>query len=457
MPSRQQTDAPLIPGVTMLTQEISCKFAGAAVLCVALASFAWSQPITSFERDRAQAILQVIASDVRKHYYDPKLHGLDWDAKVAEIKQKIATAQSFNMAMSHVAALLDALDDSHTFFLPPQHSYRHDYGWQYQMIGSACYVIRVRPKSDAETKGLKAGDQILAINGYAPSRDNLWKIQYVFNILRPQASLRLNIRTPAGDERQLDVLAEIHEHKKVTDLTGGNAGNDIWDLVREEETEAHRMQPRAVEMGDELMILRLPLFGFTEVDRIIDKARKHKALIVDLRGNPGGGVEMLRTLVGGVFEKEVKICDRVGRKENKPMVAKPRHNPFTGKLVVLVDSRSASASEVFARVVQIEKRGMVVGDSSSGSVMESQHYEEKNGTTTVVFYGASITDADLIMADGKSLEHTGVIPNEPAVPTAADLASGRDPVLAHAAEALGVKLSAEDAGKMFPYEWAPKN
>lgn len=446
----------MVPGTLMPTQKISCHFVSAGALCVLLASFAWPQQMTNFDRGRAQAILQAIATDVRKHYYDPKLHGLDWDAKVDEAKKKIDSTQSFNMAMSHIAALLDALDDSHTFFLPPQHAYWHDYGWQYQMIGSHCYIIRVRPESDAETKGLKAGDQILGINGYSPSRDNLWKMQYVFTILRPQAALRLNIRTPTGEERQLDVLAKIREHKKITDLVGGN-GNDIWDLVREEEAEEHRMKARAVEMGDELMILRLPLFGSSEVDRMIDKARKHKALIVDLRGNPGGSVETLKSLVSGVFEKEVKVCDRVGRKENKPMVAKPRHNPFTGKLVVLVDSRSASASEVFARVVQLEKRGVVLGDLSSGSVMESQRYGEKMGMDTVVFFGASITDADLIMTDGKSLEHTGVVPDERAVPTAADLAIGRDPVLADAAETLGVKLSAEDAGKMFPYEWPSEN
>jgi C-terminal processing protease CtpA/Prc len=88
--------------------------------------------------------------------------------------------------------------------------------------------------------------------------------------------------------------------------------------------------------------------------------------------------------------------------------------------------------------------------------MEARRYGHEAGVDTVVFYGVSITESDLIMSDGKSLEHTGVTPDELVLPTAADLAAGRDPVLASAAGRLGVKLSAEDAGKVFPYEWPPE-
>jgi len=403
-------------------------------------------------------MLQVIGNDVHKHYYDPKLHGLDWDAKVAEAKQKISQAQSFNMAMSHIAAALDTLNDSHTFFLPPQHSYRHDFGWHYQMIGERCFVIRVRPDSDAAAKGVKPGDEVLTINGFSPSRDNLWKMQYVFSVLRPQTALRLELKDPAGTQRQVEVAAAIHEGKRVKDLTGAGGDEDIWDIVRQSEEQENLMRAHYMEYSDDLMVLKVPrfLFSLNEVDDMIGKAHKHKNLILDLRGNPGGAVDTLKYMLGGVFDKEVKIADRVGRKESKPEVAKASHNPFTGKLVVLVDSKSASAAELFARVVQIEKRGTVLGDHTSGSVMESRRYSEKLGMDTVIFYGASITEEDLIMTDGKSLEHIGVTPDEVLLPNADSLARGRDPVLARAAELLGMKLSPDDAGKVFPYEWSPE-
>jgi C-terminal processing protease CtpA/Prc len=418
---------------------------------------AQQQQLSAFDRSRAQTMLEVISGEVRKHYYDPTFHGLDWNAKVAEAKQKIDKATSFNMAMAHIAAALDTLNDSHTFFLPPQHAFRHDYGLQYQMVGDRCFVTQVRPKTDADTKGVKAGDQILTINGYDVKRDDLWKMQYAFSVLRPQTTLRLGLQDPDGAQRQVEVTAKIQEGKKVLDLTGANGG-DIWDLMRQGETQEHLLRARYMEYGDPLLVLKVPEFSFSasEVEDMIGRARKHQNLIVDLRGNPGGSVDTLKYLVGGMFDKEVKIGDRAGRKESKPEVAKPAHSPFLGKLVVLVDARSASAAELFARVVQLEKRGLVVGDHSSGSVMEARHYEEQMGSDTVIFYGASITEWDLIMTDRKSLEHTGVTPDEIVLPAAQDIASGRDPVLAHAAETLGVKLSAEEAGKVFRYEWAPE-
>src|SRR4030095_16486930 len=121
------------------------------------------------------------------------------------------------------------------------------------------------------------------------------------------------------------------------------------------------------------------------------------------------------------------------RKESKPMVADTRGDSgFKGRLIVLVDNDSASASEVLARVVQLEKRGIVLGDRTGGKVMRSRLYSHQIGLETVVFYGVSVTDADILMPDGHSLEGLGVSPDEVLLPTAEDLRTQKDSVLSRA-------------------------
>jgi carboxyl-terminal processing protease len=421
----------------------------ALAVCLAATqpSPAQDEKLGYYDRGLARAMLHSVHDDLKNFYYDRQFHGVDIDARFHEAEDKVKAAPTMNHALSEIAAALSSLNDSHTFFLVPPRPYRHDYGWRMQPVGdSDSFVVAVRPGSDAEKNGLKPGDQVLSVNGYAAIREDMWKIYYVFDILRPQRSLRLVIRTPDGNTRQIDAMASLTPTKELGDLTdlfGGMVGGT-------------RRTERYEEYGKPAIIWKLPSFvrAPNDADRMLDTIRSHDALVLDLRGNPGGSVEFLERFLGGMFDHEVKIADRIGRKTLKPSLAKPRGGKvFAGKLVVLVDSQSGSAAELFARTVQLEKRGTVLGDRSSGSVMEARHYAHQFGGAIITFCGASITEADLIMTDGKSLEHIGVVPDERMLPTAADLLAGRDPVLAHAAQLVGLKLTAEQAGKLFPIEW----
>jgi carboxyl-terminal processing protease len=402
-------------------------------------------------------MLQSVTDDVKQQYYDPRLIGLDWDAKVREAKEKIDKAESLNRALTAVAVVLDSLHDSHTAFLPPGRPYRHEYGFLIQMIGDRCYVIHVRPGSDAEAKGLKPGDEILAVNGYKPTRDDFSRMHYMFWILRPQQGLRLNLRRPDGSERQIDVTAKFSELQRVRDISGSG----FFDLIREMEDEEHLVRVRYEEREKNLLIVKFPEFlpSVAEVETVVKKMRNYEGVILDLRADPGGSEDMLISLLGGMFDSPVKIGDRVRRNGTKPIETKPFRHGFNGKLVVLVDSNSASAAELFARSIQLEKRGVVMGDQTSGKVMEAEYFGHTTSGDTggaYLYYGAEITTASLIMTDGKSLEHRGVVPDAVALPSAQDLANGCDPVLAKAARQLKVEMSPEEAGKLFPYEW-PKD
>jgi len=430
----------------------------AAVLCCSFLLVCTDKPahtqdekLSGFDRNRAKIMLKIVADDIKSNYYDPTLHGFDLKSRFEEAKNKINSASTFNYALADIGGAVTDLNDSHTFFIPPPRPYTHAYGWRVQPIGdSDCFITAVRPDSDAAAKGVKPGDQVISINGYAAIREDMWKLHYVFDQLRPQPGLRMVLRSPDGTVRQVDAMARMQARKRLLDIT------DVWSMVRDEENAEYLNRDRWAEFGKTAIILKLPVFTFdpSHADAMLDKIRTHDVLILDVRGNPGGYVESLSRLLGGMFEHDVKIADRVSRKGTKPQIAKTRgEKTFRGKLVVLVDSGSASASEVFARVVQLEKRGMVVGDRSSGSVMESRIYPHEVGLSVAAFYATSITDANLIMSDGRSIEHVGVMPDERVLPSATDLAAGRDPALARAAALAGVELTPEAAGKLFPVEW----
>ena len=137
---------------------------GVVVASTPALTLAQALQISSLDRERAQQMLKTTVEEVRKHFYDPNFTGSIWTKNIPRPKQRIEKVSTMSMAIANIANLLDALDDSHTFFLPPEHPMRFDYGWQYQMVGDRCFVTRVRPKSDADAKGVKPGDQLLAIN-----------------------------------------------------------------------------------------------------------------------------------------------------------------------------------------------------------------------------------------------------------------------------------------------------
>ena len=411
--------------------------------------------ISSSDRDRGIIMLKAARDDIRKNYYDPAFRGIDLDARTKLAEEKIKQAKSNGEMFGIIAQMLLEFNDSHTMFLPPPRSARIEYGWQMQTFGDDCFVIAVKPKSDAEAKGLRPGDKVLKIDGIAPNRSNLWVYNYLYNALSPRPLVNIEVQSPGEQPRQLELKAKIQPGKKVFDLTDTIDLNSYW---RDLEDEARLNDHRAIEVSKDIVIWKMPQFDLTSdaVDERVDKIKKYKTLILDLRRNGGGLVETLQRLVGNLFDRDITIGNMKLRKESKPMLAKTRGDSgYKGQVFVLVDSESGSASEVLARVVQLEKRGTVLGDRTYGKVMRSRLYPHQIGLETVIFYGVSVTDADIIMGDGKSLEGTGVSPDEVLLPTAEDLRSQKDPVLARAVAIAGGTLDPVEAGKMFPFKWKP--
>ena len=412
-----------------------------------------SQGLDRIERERALSMLNVVKSDLKNNYYDPAFRGMDVDARFKTAEEKVKAATSLGQAFGIVAQALLDLNDSHTFFVPPRRPETITYGWQMQMIGDKCFVVAVKPGSDAAAKGLKEGDQVISVMGFKPSRKDLWKMIYYFNLISPRPALVAVVQSPGGEPREMELKAKIKPGTVIRDLTNEL---EVFDVLRNVEDNYMIGRHRYYEDIEGVFVWKMPEFDLSDksVDEMIDKAKKKNAMIMDLRGNPGGLIKTLLRLIGNFFDKDMKMADAKERKATKPEIAKTRgSSPFSGKLVVLIDSNSASSSELFARVMQLEKRAVIIGDQSDGKVMRSRSYGHDLGAETLVSFNVSVTNADYIMSDGQSLENVGVKPDELILPSGEDLAAKRDVAMAKAFDVLGVKLPAERAGKLFPILW----
>src|SRR5215472_144054 len=146
------------------------------------------QPMSNQQRDLARAILKNTMDTVKKHYYDKAYHGLDLDLRLKQADEKIGQSQTLSDAFGVIAWALDGLNDSHTYFAPPRRPFDIENGWETRFAGEKCFITAVKPGSNADQQGIKPGDQVLAMEGFTPTRDTLSKLQYAFNSLAPRSA-----------------------------------------------------------------------------------------------------------------------------------------------------------------------------------------------------------------------------------------------------------------------------
>ncbi len=400
------------------------------------------------ERQSMKTILNTLKGQIKDKYYDPEYHGINLDVRFEQASARLDEVDTTSQALTVIAQVLLDFNDSHLFFQPPLTNLDVIYGYRTRIEGDKCFVTTVQPKSDADKKGLKQGDQITSIQGFRPNRRDMWKIDYLFRTLSRQATLNLQILRP-GAEKPQTITFDAKVKKRSVVITEDNFYK-LFDTVGETPLDWNLF----VEFG-KIVYWKLPSFGIdpTNVDTLMSKTKGAESLIIDLRDNGGGAVKTLERLSGYMFDEDFVIATPKGREEFDLMESKSEgSNVFKGKLIVLINNGSGSASEIFARTVQLKKRGQIIGDVSAGAVMMSKSYTSTLGNDSII-YGASITAADVIMPDGKTIEHVGVTPDTIVLLTGEDIAKSRDPVISEAVKQLGGDVSADEVGGWFEYEW----
>jgi C-terminal processing protease CtpA/Prc len=409
-----------------------------------LPATAQQRKIGGVERDRMHAILDEVAKTVEKNFHDSTLRGLNWKGLVAQAHRTIDSAETNGQMLTAIFSLLYNLQDSHTLFIPPGLVSRPVFGFEAKAFGDAIRVYELKKDSPASAAGLQLGDRIVGMNGFDADRSSFDMMTLYFRALQPVGQLQLNVIRGKGSPKLITVDAKIKQRPAVTDFMAGG-GAAIWEMIREAESEENKNEYGHLQGG--IGYMRLPAF-YGKYDgsmrALAKKVEDDRAFIIDLRGNRGGSVEALE-LFAGFFETEPRvIADMMGRDKPKRIEAKPQSPQLDGPMVILVDSESSSAAEIFTRHFQRTGRAKVVGDRTSGRVTAARYFDRQQGLDRAILYGVLVATHRVVFEGGEELERKGVTPDELCIPSEDDLREKRDPCLALAGATLRKTLGLLD-------------
>lgn len=170
------------------------------------------------------------------------------------------------------------------------------------------------------------------------------------------------------------------------------------------------------------------------IDRALFEARGADGVVIDLRQNPGGILSMLMGVSGHFLEGPVSLGTLRTRDSELKLLANPRLvapdgrrvAPFRGRVAILVDQTSYSASEIFAAGMQALGRATIFGARTPGGALPAMLRRLPNGDVLEYAIG------DFVTASGRRIEGQGVEPDVPVAVTREALGAGEDPVLAAA-------------------------
>ena len=424
-----------------------------SLLLVALAGAPWlqgmsaqqpppapSQPADSKKPQRLspkmrKEIFEKVWKEIHDHYYDPSFNGVNWDeihARYRPLIEEPADDQDFYALMSRMTG---ELHDAHTRFNSPEQwrSYKKQQGVSSGIsvddVDGKTVVTAVRRDSSAAQAGIEPGMVILTIDG-KPVAERIAEIERskpsssseratrIFSYGRlfagpPETEMKLGLERADGSRFDVILQRQIYSSAPdvATDVLPSGNGYIRFD----------GFQPAITK----------------EFRQALERFKNAPGLVVDLRRNGGGDLGVLLPIAGYFFDKKTLFAKDKTR-SGKPLsefagifrlplelyVGRPGDQIYSGPVVILVDARSASSSEVFAAGMQDSQRAKIVGSQSCGCVLGIARPRVMKGGGVL-----EMSEVLWFSPKGRKLEGTGILPDETVAPTLRDLQRRRDPAI----------------------------
>ncbi len=322
-----------------------------------------------------------------------------------------------DLAAAATRGMVSSLGDSHTAFVDAKHAaiFQEDLQGNFEGIGATVrlndqgQLVIVAPleNSPAARAGLQPGDIVISADGV--SLKGMSVLEAVSLIRGPRGTtVRLMIER-LGEIEPLAI-----------------------DIVRD------RINIAVVQFemkADDIAYLKLTDFSANAPDQF-EKALRElldqnpKGLILDLRNNPGGFLQVAVDISGQFLPNKVILLERNKAGDKRVHRASGGGLAADIPLVLLVDKGSASASEILAGAIQDYKRGTLIGETTfgKGSVQVSHTLSDKSSLRVTIAHWFTPLD--------RGINGAGIEPDIKAERTVDDIRAGKDPQLDRAIEFL---------------------
>lgn len=335
-----------------------------------------SKRVASFEK---------VWNTINERHYDPTFGGVDWKRVRIQYEPLARKAASDDELHGVLRKMLAELKLSHFGIYPKnltaeQINRETGYaGIDILMIDGLPVVNRLDADSPAAMAGIKAGFVLTKIDG-----KSALEMLKTFNKSLAGRSISDAVRK-IYNERHLEAQLNGKPGTDVTVETLDAKDSPTRFTIKRIQFTGQMSQPfgnfpsqqvhfESKRLASDIGYIRFNMWIMPQMSKLRTAVRELSdtmALIIDLRGNPGGIGGMAPGLAGLMLSEQKSLGTMRTRDSSMDFIAYPQTDPFAGKVVILTDHGSGSTSEVFAGGMQDIGRGTIVGETTAGGVLPS--------------------------------------------------------------------------------------
>lgn len=329
-------------------------------------------------------------------------------------KSKLDQQKMLNGAIS---GMVSSLGDPFTLYLPPvqNNDFKEGLAGQFSGIGAelgtkdkSIIVISPLDGSPAEKAGIKAGDNIISVDGQSTLG---WNISQAVEKIRGPKGTQVALGIIRKEEKKIDIkiTRDVINVKSVAmEVRSANCTNNSCKIISKADTCKGNctgfVYIRLSQFGDNTNQEWLNLVGKT-ADKI--KSDKNiKGIVFDLRNNPGGYLTDATFIASEFLEKGRAVVSQDNGVTEKNTMYATRDGLFTKeKVVVLINKGSASAAEIVSGALRDNNRAKLVGETSFGKGTIQTAEDLGDGA------GLHVTIAKWLTPNGTWVNEKGLTPD----------------------------------------------